>query len=64
MHAYYGGWFSFEDANWIAALFGGAYNVAYSWTNEEDTEDPLEILDQTMDFWFLILYTLVGGVSY
>ena len=64
MHAYYEDWYTFENVNWIAALFGAFYNITWSMVNEVDTEEPLKIASETIDFWFLILYVVAGGMAY
>ena len=64
MHAYYADWYSFENANWIAALFGAFYNITWSMVNEVDSLEPWKIGGETLDFWFLLLYVVAGGLSY
>ena len=32
--------------------------------NEPNTEEPLTIFGETLDFWELILYVIIGGFSY
>lgn len=63
MLAYFSGYFDFVNTNWIAAILGAAYVLVYTMVNEEDTEDPFEFLEETLDFWLLILYAIVGGTA-